>query len=92
MEYDRDFPYLDNSFVIARKEAECEKAILGLVKSFTELEFTVNTTKSVLKHTQNLTFSGFEINSISMHVTLTEEKQIGMSKTPDMPCITLNIY
>ena len=69
------FPYLDDSFVIGKTEAECRKAILELVYMFTRLGFKVNEEKSVLEPTRNITFLGFEINSISMQVSLTEEKK-----------------
>lgn len=73
------FPYLDDSFVIGKTKSDCQKAILDLADTFTNLGFKINEEKSVLTPTQCLTFLGFEIDSVEMHVSLTNEKQLKLS-------------
>lgn len=69
------FPYLDDSFVIGTSADECKGAISVLVGTLKKLGFKVNKQKSVLTPTQCLTFLGFEIDSVRMYVSLTEDKK-----------------
>ena len=71
----KGFGYIDDSFIIAESYDECVAAVQCLTELFTTLGFTVNTEKSVLKPTQNLTFLGYELNSIEMTVSPTKEKK-----------------
>ena len=69
------FPYIDDSFVLGETKNECREAVKDLVQGFEDLGFTINRQKSVLQPTQRLTFLGFEIDSVEMNVSLTEEKK-----------------
>ena len=68
------FSYLDDSFVIGQTPEECRTAITVLVNMFEKLKFTINREKSVLELTQNLKFVRFDMNSIEITVSLTDEK------------------
>ena len=68
------FPYIDDSFVMGKNEKHCAAAVGDLVQGFQNLGFTINREKSVLIPTQKLTFLGFDIDSVQMTVSLTEDK------------------
>lgn len=68
------FPYIDDSFVIAKTEGECSMALELLCNELTQAGFCLNTNKSKLKPSQKVKFLGFYLDTISMEVSLTEEK------------------
>lgn len=70
------FPYIDDSFIIAEREDDCTLSIQALSAELVKAGFTLNLEKSVLKPRQEITFLGFNINTIKMQVTLTNDKVV----------------
>ena len=68
------FPYIDDSFIIANTERQCINAVDDLCKLFTELGFSIHPEKSILKPTHKINFLGFFIDSITMHISITQDK------------------
>ena len=66
--------YIDDSLLIGHMFRECADNIQATVKLLDSLGFTVHLVKSVLTPTQVIVFLGFEINSVTMTVSLTHEK------------------
>lgn len=66
--------YLDDILIIADTKSECIKNIKITSDLLENLGFIINTTKSVLNPQQTITFLGFSFNSLSMKISLTEEK------------------
>lgn len=66
--------YIDDSLLKSSDREDCEVNVLETVKLVDSLGFTVHPDKSVLFPTQEITFVGFLINSVTMTVKLTPEK------------------
>ena len=66
--------YLDDSFLMAEEEQDCQDNVITTVDLLDSLGFTVHPDKSILVPTQILIFLGFVLNSILMCVSLTSEK------------------
>ncbi|CAG2213825.1 unnamed protein product [Mytilus edulis] len=73
-------PYIDDSLLVSKTYAECQKNITDTVKLLDYLGFTIHPDKSVLQPTQIIVFLGFVINSLTMRITLTEEKADNIAK------------
>ena len=69
------FGYIDDSFIVADSYEKCVESVQCLTELFSQLGFSINTEKSVLKPTQNLTFLGYELNSLNMTISPTHEKK-----------------
>ena len=67
--------YLDDTLIIAKTMAETKAAITAATTVLSELGFLVHQEKSVLAPTQDITFLGFNLNTVEMKVTLPTEKQ-----------------
>lgn len=67
--------YLDDSLLVGKSFEECQKNIDDSVKLFDSLGFVIHPHKSVLKPMQKIDYLGFEIDSVTMTVTLTSERQ-----------------
>ena len=67
--------YIDDFFLGGNSKNKCEKAVSAAIQLFQELGFTVHPGKSQLQPKTVLQFLGFVIDSVSMTVTLTEEKK-----------------
>ncbi|XP_077991021.1 uncharacterized protein LOC144445357 [Glandiceps talaboti] len=66
--------YSDDSLLVGSGVNECKQNISDTVNLLTQLGFIHHPDKSVLVPTQKLTFLGFDIDSVSMTVTLTQGK------------------
>lgn len=66
--------YIDDSLLKSSDRENCAVNVLETVKLVDSLGFTVHPDKSVLFPTQEITFVGFLINSVTMTVKLTPEK------------------
>lgn len=66
--------YIDDSFLQAQTFDACLENIKHTVQIVDRLGLTVHPTKSVLVPTQEITFVGFVLNSLSMQIRLTDEK------------------
>ena len=66
--------YLDDSFLLGDTFAECQTNINDTYALFNDLGFTVSGEKSVTLPTQVIVRLGFVLNSISMTVSLTNDK------------------
>ena len=69
------FPYIDDSFVVADTEEECRESLQVLVRALDNLGFVIHQEKSQFVPSTNLTFLGFELDSLSMTVSLTQDKK-----------------
>jgi len=67
--------YIDDFFLQGNDAYECLANIKETLKVFLSLGFTVNSEKSALVPTQELTFLGFLLNSHLMTVTMSQEKK-----------------
>ena len=67
--------YIDDFFIQGNDSRECYSSLEEAVLLFLQLGFHVHPEKSVLLPSQSLTFLGFNLNSVSMTVTLTREKR-----------------
>ena len=65
--------YSVNSLLLWKTFDICLKSIRAIVALSLELGFTIHPEKSVLVPTQQIIFLGFEIDSVKMTITLTEE-------------------
>lgn len=68
--------YMDDCFITGEDFSECKKAVEETVCLFKKLGFTINWDKSVLTPCHKLKFLGFNIDSINMSISLTEEKML----------------
>eukprot|EP00794_Sanderia_malayensis_P014575 gene14575-16077_t len=66
--------YIDDLLLVATTYEKCVAAVLDTIKILDSLGFVVHTEKSIFSPQNHITFLGFEINSISMKITLTKEK------------------
>ena len=69
------FPYIDDSFVVADSWEQCQASLRALCNMLDQLGLVVHQDKSVLTPTQDLTFLGFEIDSVGLKVRPTIEKR-----------------
>ena len=67
--------YLDDFFFKAKNKARCRESIIAAIKLLQRLGFTIHSEKSELDPVTRIIFLGFIIDSISMTVTLTDEKK-----------------
>ena len=66
--------YIDDTLLQGDTKQECLKNVNDTGKTFDELGFTVHPVKSVLNPTQSIQFLGFVLDSISMTVSVSDEK------------------
>ena len=67
--------YIDDFFIQGNHSRECYSSLEEAVLLFLQLGFHVHPETSVLIPSQSLTFLRFNLNSVSMTVTLTQEKR-----------------
>ena len=67
--------YVDDFFIQGSDSRECYSSLEEAVLLFLQLEFHVHPERSALIPSQSLTFLDFDLNSVSMTVTLTQEKR-----------------
>ena len=75
--------YLDDFFVQGRIKTKCRDSLIATIKMLQWLGFTINPDKSQLEPSTIITFLGFIINSVTMTVTLTDEKKAKLLKIID---------
>ena len=66
--------HLEDFYLQGKTPEECSQNVTDTVTLFTRLGMLVHPDKSIFNPSQNLLILGFEINSVSMIVRLTEEK------------------
>lgn len=67
--------YLDDSLLVGNTEEECEKNVADTVSLFTRLGFVVHPHKSSFKPAQRIVYLGFEIDSVTMTISLSQERK-----------------
>ena len=67
--------YLDDTLIIAKTAEEMQAAVSATTKLLSNLGFIVHPEKSVLEPTHEITFLGFNLNTLDMSVRLPKEKQ-----------------
>ena len=70
--------YLDDSILLGETWVVCLENIKATVDLLQKLGFTIHPEKSVLVPTQRITFLGFIIDSVSMTITLTNERKLAI--------------
>ena len=78
--------YIDDIFIVGLTFHECVGAVKAVIELFTNLGFYVHPEKSMFIPMQIVTLLGFIINSVTMTLTLTEEKKLKILK------LCANIY
>ena len=71
---DLSLGYIDDSYLQGDSAKECTSNIKATAVLFNRLGFHLHPTKSVIIPTQTLTFFGFRLDSLSMTVSSTREK------------------
>lgn len=66
--------YLDDTLVLAQSQTTLKKHIASVAETLCNLGFTLNHKKSVLEPTQSIEFLGFIVNSLTMSISLPQEK------------------
>ena len=67
--------YIDDTLLIGESESEIHEAVHDTTQMFSDLGFVIHPTKSKVNPTQKIYFLGFDIDSQSMIVKLTQEKE-----------------
>ena len=67
--------YIDDSYLQGKDTNECLLNIFDTQTLFTLLGFVINAQKSSVILDQRITFLGFVLDSVSMTITLTDEKK-----------------
>jgi hypothetical protein len=68
--------YLDDIYIQAESIELCKKAVADTVSVFEKCGFLVNYGKSHLEPTQKIQYLGFELDSVTMTIKLTKEKEL----------------
>ena len=66
--------YLDDTLVLAQSQTTLKRHIASVAETLCNLGFTLNHKKSVLKPMQSIEFLGFIVNSLTMSISLPQEK------------------
>ena len=66
--------YLDDTIIIGKSRTATQKAVRATVEIFSKLGFIIHPDKSVLDPTQDIEFLGYKLNTVSMKITLPENK------------------
>ena len=66
--------YIEDSFLIASSEQECQRNVIDIVEISKRAGFVVHRTKSVLQPTQCIAYLGFWLDSVNMTVKMKQEK------------------
>lgn len=66
--------YLDDSLLIGNNKEDCENAVKDTIDIFDRLGFVVHPHKSVLVPSQKIIYLGFELDSVDMTISLSEQK------------------
>ena len=68
--------YIDDSYLQGNDYDQCLENIKATVTLFNTLGVVTHPVKSVLEPTQQITFLGFQLNSLTMTISLTPEKAV----------------
>ena len=66
--------YIDDNYIQGNTYDECAHSVLDTIAMYTKLGFYIHPGKSHLNPTQEITYLGFVLNSITMTIKLTTEK------------------
>ena len=66
--------YIDDNYIQGNTYDECAHSVLDTIAMYTKLGFYIHPGKSHLNPTQEITYFGFVLNSITMSIKLTTEK------------------
>ena len=72
--------YIDDILLVGESQEECYNNMLNTVHLLDQLGFTIHPLKSVLCPMQSIQFLGFMLNSVTMTVTLTDDKVQNIQK------------
>ena len=67
--------FLDDSLLVDKSIESCTQNIINAVILFDKLGFVVHPDKSILKPELVISYLGFQISSVSMIITLTEDRK-----------------
>ena len=67
--------FIDDTLLMGETKEECERNVATALQLFQSLGFVVHPTKSVLVPSTTITYLGFEIDSLQMRVTPSEERK-----------------
>ena len=67
--------FLDDYLLVGKSIESCTQNITDTVTLFDKLGFVVHPDKSILEPTQVISYLGFQISSVSMIITLTEDRE-----------------
>ena len=73
--------YIDDFLLSCKLKQTCFENTLKTIGLFEKLGFIINHTKSILEPIQTITFLGYDLNSASLSIQLTESKKL---KTKEM--------
>jgi len=73
--------YLDDMLLMAQSKEILKQHLATVLHTLIGLGFIVNTSKSVFTPTQELEFLGFLPNTLSMMISLSQKKVIGLKQT-----------
>ena len=66
--------FVDDSYLQGHTFSTCEDNVNATFELLQSLGFTIHPGKSVLVHTQEIEFPGFDLNSVELKIKLTESK------------------
>ena len=66
--------YIDDLYLQGRTYDDCLKNVADTILTFNDLGFVIHPEKSVFKPAQQLVFLGFVLNSVTMTISLTQQK------------------
>ena len=66
--------YLDDTFIVAKSKEKCERSVQRTIEVFESLGFVVHDEKSVVEPVRKIEFLGFDIDSVSMTVKVSQRK------------------
>ena len=66
--------YIDDSYLQGDDYDDCLSNIIDTIKLFDKLAFVIHPSKSVIEPKQKITFLGFNLDSVSMRITLTIDR------------------
>ncbi len=70
--------HLDDIIVVGWTYSDCQTSVLKVLEMLQHFGFVINAKKSILIPSTEMVFLGFVTNSISMQVTLPEEKKLAL--------------
>ena len=70
--------YIDDLYLQGKTYDKCLHNVIDTITEFSSLGFRIHPTKSIFKPKQEIVILGFVINSVSMTISLTPEKAVGI--------------